>query len=590
MVERYAGAHWGPEGRVCKDDPVNLIGMYVGIVGQALLANTPRVMLSTFDRAQKPAVEAMQDWANAEVERTQLTTTLQRCVLDALFCVGIAKVGLATPSDAAHKAWSLAAGHPFCERVDFDDWVFDVHARDFSECAFMGHRYRVPLDTVRDSSLYTKARKDLTPSVDRLHNEQGDERISVLGRGWLTGNDEEFEDMVDLWEIYLPRHRLVLTLADDYLTGAQTAPGTGEALRTQNWLGPDTGPYVTLGFKIVPGNAMPKAPVQDQWFLHEAMNRAVRKVVRGMDRTKVLTLVQAQAEADAKRVREADDGDLVRMDNPDNFRQLLMGPEAVQTGVAVSTQLYQLFNQLAGNLEVLGGRGSEAKTAHQEELLNQNASAGVQDMQQATVAFIAKVFKNLCWYWWNHPKAVYQSNYTLPGHPEYSTVRELHPHNPQSPEHQARVAQGAMMRKGRFEDLQLSVDPYSLAHATPESRVADLDQFMTQVFIPLAPLMQQQGIALDLQSYLKKRAFYRNMPDLPEILSIQEPPSPDGGGGRTATGGQGQPRMPTSTNRTYTRENVSTKTASGQRQSLVNNLLSGKQQGGAQNGQTAGVG
>lgn len=573
MVERYAGAHWGPYGRAVKDDPVNLLGMYVSVMGQSLLAHAPRVMLSTFDRAQKPAVAAMQDWVNREIERTGLSNTLQRAVLDALFCMGIVKVGIATPSDAACKAWSLVAGQPFAERVDFDDFVFDIHARDLSECSFMGHRYRVPLETVRDSPLYTSARKHLTASSDKLHNEPGDERISVLGRGWLTGNDEEFEEMVDLWEVYLPRDRVVLTLADDDLTGVQ--PSAGEGLRRQNWIGPDTGPYIPLGLWIVPGNAMPKAPIQDLWYLHDKMNVAVRKAVRGMERTKVNTLVQGQAEADAKRVQESSDGDLVRVDNPDNFKQLLMGPEAVQSTVGVAAQIYGWFNQIAGNLEVIGGRGSEAKTAHQEELLNQNASAGVSDLQDKTIAFVSKAIESLCWFWWNHPTAVMKSEYSPQG--GVSHVREVHPYDPQSAQHEARVAGRKMMRSGRFEDLQVSVDPYSLARATPESRVADLDQFMTQIFVPLAPLLQSQGIAIDMQQYLKKRAFYRNMPDLPEILTMQSPPAPQGG---VATGGQGQPRMPASTNRTYTRRNVSTKTPQGQRAALVNNLLSGKAQGG----------
>ncbi len=49
---------------------------------------------------------------------------------------------------------------------------------------------------------------------------QRDERIGLLGRTTLAGETEEYEDFVDLWEVYLPRHKLVLTLVDDQLTGA----------------------------------------------------------------------------------------------------------------------------------------------------------------------------------------------------------------------------------------------------------------------------------------------------------------------------------------------------------------------------------
>lgn len=588
MVERYAGAHWGPYGRPVKDDPVNLIGLYVQVVGRALVAKSPRAMLSTFDSSQTSAVAAMQDWLNVEVERSGMAETLQRCVLDAMFMVGICKIGLATPSDAAVKAWSLKAGFPFCSVVDPDDFVYDVHARRFDEAAFMGHRYRVPLDTIKDSRLYSKARKELTPSPDKLHNEQGDERVSVLGRGWITGNDEESQDMIDLWEIYLPRERILLTLADDYLTGVTAAPDEEEALRRQNWLGPDTGPYEILGYGMVPGNAMPKAPIQDLFNLHVSVNKAVRKAQRSIDDMKEVTFVQGQADSDGKRTMSANSGDIIRVDNPDNLKQVVMGGQVIQSAVGMAEQLKKWFNDIGGNLDIIGGRSEQASTAHQEELLNQNAGAGVADLQDATVKFVSNVMRKMTWFYWHHPTAVHQSKYNVAGLPDVSAVRSLHPYNPDAKNHQELVRRKAMMRKGDMPDTM--VDPYSLGHATPESRVADLDSFMTQIFIPLAPMLAQQGIVADMHAYLKKRAFYRNMPDLAEILSMQAPPSPDGvSQGRSATGGQGQPPMPGNTTRTNIRKNVSEATPQGQQQSAITSMLSGKSQGGSPNGKPVGA-
>src|SRR5205085_8976936 len=107
-------------------------------------------------------------------------------------------------------------------------------------------------------------------------------------------------------EVYLPRHRLVLTLSDDTVTGgAELGAGSdGGSLRIQPWLGRDQGPYHILSFGTVPGNAMPKAPVQDLVDLHEAANSAYRKMIRAVGRLKEIAAVQGGATEDGSRTME----------------------------------------------------------------------------------------------------------------------------------------------------------------------------------------------------------------------------------------------------------------------------------------------
>src|SRR6516162_8737303 len=60
-VQLYLGGHWSDEASWEKQ-PVNLISLYCQIVGRNLIAKNPRVLLSTFDKQNKPAVSAMQSW------------------------------------------------------------------------------------------------------------------------------------------------------------------------------------------------------------------------------------------------------------------------------------------------------------------------------------------------------------------------------------------------------------------------------------------------------------------------------------------------------------------------------------------------
>ncbi len=579
MVRHYVGAHWSEMG-TGQEVPVNLLSLYVQIVGRALIAKNPRVMLSTFSRDNKPAVGAMESWANKEIERTHLDNTLRRWVVDALFSVGILKVGIADPAMAAMKSWNLMAGHPFADTIDLDDFVYDVHARDFTQAAFMGHRVRVPLDIVKDSKLYNKARKNLQPTPDHIYNEFGDQRVGVLGRSTLSGNDQEMEDMVDLWEVYLPRHRVILTFADDSMDGAtaMSDDDNDEGLRSQKWFGPDGGPYHMLGFGIVPGNAMPKSPMQDLLGLHLAANNIYRKIVRTTERIKEITLVRSGADADGERVRSTDDGGMCAVDDPQSVVSVTYGGQALQTLIMTATLFKDLFSYLAGNLELLGGRGAQSKTATQDKMLNENAGAGISDMQAQTTDGVSGVLSALCWYWWKDPISVQRTKYQASDTVEIE--RHVYPANHSDPK--------ALKRVGAYEDLDIAVDPYSMKHATPESRMQGIMQFLQTIYIPMAQQAQQAGVALDFNELAQMFAKMMDQPDLNKILTIQDPPAEGG-----SAGGGDTPGMPQETTRNYNRVSMPGRTEQGNNMDLINRGM-GHNMGGnpatTKNGQPMGAG
>jgi hypothetical protein len=568
-VRQYVGRHWSEEG-TNQPVPVNLISLYTSIVGRSLVPKAPRTTLSTWDRSQKPTLKAAQAWINKELERSHFAEAMQRVVLDALFSVGVSKVCLITPAESAYRAFNQPAGSVMFDRVDLDDFVFDMHARDMSEVSFMGHRYRVPLEVVRDSKLYSKARKDLAPSPDSPYNiDGGDQRINILGRGLYGSDQEEFEAHVDLWEVYLPRHRVVLTLADDQLSGPSYGGNGvfGEPLRQQDWLGPDSGPYHVLSYGTVPGNAMPKAPIQDLIDLHEFANRVYRKLIRQAERQKELTAVQGGATEDGERVMQANDGDILRVDNPQNIATLLQGGPN-QANLAMFQQTWDIFNRLAGNLEMMGGLGPQSKTLGQDELLAQNASRAVSDMQERTLNYVESVIRAQLWYFWNDPVHTMRSDYSVPGSPQFSTTRLVTPKKRQ---------------QTRFEDLELRVDPYSMQHQTPQQKLGSLNQLVTQIVIPMMPLLQQAGIAFDVNAYLQKAAAYLDMPDLGDILTMSEPPN-------MSAPGPAQQRMPmpTQTTRNYNRTSSSGASRYGSDIGRLNAM--GGMPKPSMNGQTAGSG
>lgn len=545
-VRLSTGSNYSDEGSR-QPQPINLLSLYESTMARSLVPKAPRAMLSTFKRDYKPIVSAMQDWANPEIEHVRLESTLRRIVVDALYCAGFCKVALASPADSATTAWNQRAGLPFAERVDLDDMVWDTHARAFEEVGFIGHRFRCPLDVAK--KMYGRGAKDLEAQTDAVFNMEGDERISMIGRTYYASDDTEFRDMVDLWEVYIPHDRLIYTFRDEQLSGA--GGGGGKFLKVQRWIGPDTGPYHILGYKIVSGNIMPKGPIQDLVDLHVFINETYRKIMRQTQRMKAITGVRNNTE-DGARLQALNDGDIGQFDNPEQIFPFEHGGPS-QKLVGIFIDAIQRFSYVAGGLDLIAGLGHNAPTLGQDQMLQANASATVNDMQTVTTNYAGDIIKSLCWYWHHDPFRVMNSVHQVAGAPDVQIARSVHPQQRQ---------------QIPWEELQVKVDPYSMQTQTPQQRKQELDQLVTQILIPMMPILAQNGITFDPNAYLQKRSVYSDMPDLPDLVTIQEPPQQGGGGGPPEAAAK-----PAQTERTYNRISTPTRTQRGDDMNKVNQMM-----------------
>lgn len=561
FVREYVGLHYSEDG-ARREVPVNLISLYCRIIPPKLIAKNPRVLLSTFEFAAKRTVAAMQTWANDQIERLYLAETMQRVVYDALFSIGICKVGLLTPAESA-MYYDRPVGSACAEVVSLDDWCFDRHARDLRQVKFEGHRVRVPLEAVKQSRLYNKDRKELVASSDPGYNAEGDERLKQLSQGWKGEVEtEEFEEMVDLWEIYLPRQQKIITLADSQICGHPRA--SKEPLREQKWIGPPCGPYHHLGLGVVPDNPMPKAPVQDQYGLHMAVNNLYRKLIQQGHRQKTIGLVRGGMNEQGERILKTNDGEVTPVDDPQSFVEVAMG--GPNQGIFLLGQHFRdVFDYQANNLSLMGGLKPQSRTASQDEMLNANSGMTVADMALTSTAFFADVVESLCWFWHHDPFTVIKAPYSLPGLPQIGVVRKVTPQQRQ---------------KVPWDMLRVKIDPYSMAYKPPQQQAQELMGIVKEC-LPLLPLMQQQGITLDLNALFSRLARLYDMPDLQEVISIVEPGTMMGGGGEG--GGAGTfATMPASTERTYTRRSLGGEGPQEQGADLMNTLARGM--GGSDNG------
>jgi hypothetical protein len=156
-----------------------------------------------------------------------------------------------------------------------------------------------------------------------------------------------------------------------------------------------------------------------------------------------------------------------------------------------------------------------------------------------------------------------ETEHSLPGLPEFSTVRRLPP--------DAR-------RRIPWSKVDRRVDPYSLRFKTPEQRSKKLVEIVTGLYAPLAQQAVQQGVQLDLNFLFRKVAEYEDEPDLLQALTVAEPPSEE------AAGRSEEPGLPGSSAKEYVRRNVSVATPQGQTKNALMQMATGSGAGGNPNG------
>ncbi len=539
---RHLAGHRYSESAAPKKTYINFISLYCNIIGRNLFAKNPRCSLSTFEMGQKATVDAMETWINQEIEHIGFAETMQKVVLNALFSIGIVKVGLASAGDAASVGWGLEAGSPCVWNIELDDFVFDHRANTFLEADYIGHRFSAPLEAIEDSKIYNKKARDrLVAREYKQYNREGDERIREIGRSHKSYEDE-FVKKVDLWEFYLPKHGLICVVAEDDLSGIESGwDYTVEPLRADPWLGPKTGPYHILAYQNVPGNPFPKGPVQDIVELHEAMNESYRKLVSQAANQKDVTVCQMQNQEDGERIRKSRNLDIVPLMDPKSVAAISMN------GINANQHLFfrEMFDRaslMAGNLITMGGLAPQAGTLGQEELLATQSNGQVASMQDTTSNFVSKVMKSLCWFWWYDPQKVMKSKYDKLNVPGVEIVREVHPWDSMDPM--------ALRRAGEMPEIR--VDPYSMRYQTPQQRASSIMEILTKVWAPFAQLAERQGVVPDFPMIFELLGKYKDDPNMQAIYKIAEPPTQE----TLGSGASHEGTMAPETTRNYNRHDV----------------------------------
>lgn len=526
------------------DNPINFLSLYERIMMGHLVGGDPRMMASTFDKQIKSMVGVLEEDCNRGFKKLGLRDVLRTAVRDALYQVGILKVALTAPAEARFGGYAKSVGSPAMSNIDFTDFVCDMRAKKFKECSYLGHRYCLLYEDVKKSTVYNrKARSAIVPKSDDMISTDGEDRLSSIGRGY--SHSAEFEEYVEVWELYLPRRNQIVTFDAD---GDYETP-----LLIQDWVGPACGPYHFLSYCEIIGQLLPKGPIMDLINLHIEQNTHWKHL--NNQATLQKSVVFYQHAEDAQKAENAKEGDFIKSNSPDSVQEKVVHSGPNQNVVAWVGLGSDFMNELAGNIRALGGLGSQADTATQEKLIVSSASALVNAMGQRVHQFTQDVMRAYSWFRWKHPRETLKGPYAAPGG-EATMERSVEP----------------IERFGTdFEAMDINIDPYSLMAQTPQGKLQAIQMVMEKYIIPLVPMFGQPGVGELLETYIRMVAKLTNTPeiiDLVEKLVGMQGPAEE----------QAEPAqsMPNETTRTYERVSRSGMSDQGHRQVLTQ-LASGGQ-------------
>jgi hypothetical protein len=555
-VAEYAG-RWFGEDSTQKEVVENLVNQAVRIYARHMAARVPRADVTTMKKGLRPLAATLREALNHQARESNLSDVMRRCVVEAMFTFGIVYTGMSPTGEVELDGVMHDVGQVSVQLVDLDDFVMDVFARTWDGMRFVGHRCTQPLDLVKEAGIFDVPAESLKAKAKSMRTEEGDTRTEAIA----VGSDDpihqftEFMPMYEYWHLWLPFNNAIVLVEVDDRTSQAAAP-SGRILKQYEYVGPEWGNYSMLGYVDVPGTLIPGSPIQALFDLHLRVNESSRKIWRQTKRQKTVLAVSHQAKEDGEKIVRAQDGEALAVDHVDAMKEVEFGGPS-QSVFGSKLDGIRRFDQLGGNISTLGGLGASAPTLGQEQIIAGQAASLPDDMSNRTDEFAARVLRTVAWYLMHDPLIEIPLIKRVPG-----TSVEIP------------VVYTAEMIEGDFLDYNFRIEPMSMRPATPAQRASTLTNLMQTVIAPLLPLMEQQGLQINMEQLMR---IYSDNLDLPELRDVIQFVSTD-----PTEQAVGQPSrgVPTFKQTVNTRVNRSTRTNQGTDYTLAETAMAGGKNGG----------
>jgi len=513
-LRQYVGQYFDADRGEVGNEPLNLIFNAIRVLVPYLVMTFPKYEVKSRFMAYRSYAELLGMGLEYNAKEINIRDILRRWIVDSIFTMGILKTGLCESSSviAFDEDDRVDPGMVYTEVVSFDNFVFDSNTHRIEEGSLLGDRIRVPRIQLLDSGLY---RNDYIERLPRSGTEVDDGSEVLSQRNINAREMGDLEDFVDVVELWIPKAQAIVTvpgsrdLFDDYL-------------RVADYYGPDDGPYTFLRLTPpVSENPFPVAPVGIWYDLHVMANRMATKIMEQADRQKDILVFPRAGADDAQEIVDAPDGAAIAADNPGEAQIFSYGGQQ-RSNEAHMQQLHVWFNQIAGNPEAMGGIRSDAATATQANILQSNASIGIEDMRDIVYAAAGEEARKRAWYLHTDPlievplirrmQVPAQYTATPDGQMAMSRPAEIK---------EIQVFLTPEARAGDFLDFHFEVQLKSMSRMDPQMRLQKAMEFAVKLIPAAAVAAQtcmQMGVMFSFPRFVIKMAKMADIEWMDEVF------------------------------------------------------------------------
>lgn len=472
ILAEYSNGWYSSETRTRR--PLNMVARAINILLPLLVSKNPRAMVRPRVIQLAPYAETLRLTLNHLVEKIKLGGTLREAVLNALTYMGIVKTGICAGGPRIKDAFGYThdSGQIFCDIIYPEDYFFDISARRRDEVDFEGNWFYVPYDYISDPQNGFKNIEHLQKAYTES-DKLSAKKISEDRRGKKI---ETIKPYVKLAEVWIPGENIVVTIPEE-------GQGT-EVLKVVDYSGPISGPYDTLSLSTFPESIIPVAPLFINLDLHYLINIMARKMARQANREKKVLAYQGNAADDATSVVNSKDGDSVKVDDINAMKEIEYGGTADASYQWVEW-LKNNYSEQGSNLNLMSGLKAQSPTLGQEQMLQANSMAIVDDMVDAVHTLVRNILHKMSYYVFTDPLMDITVSKRVSG------IGEIP------------VKVTADTREGDFWDYNFDVEPYSMQRMNPTLRTRRLMEITTGLILPTMQLAAMQGAMLDVPNLVK---------------------------------------------------------------------------------------
>lgn len=479
---------------------LNKLQQAILIYSRVLSARNPQVIIKTKNPNLSLLAHSCEAAMNASIRELELDREMQRIIIDALFYVGISKSGLCSSDDAYDMGDTrIDPGKPFISRVSPDDHFFDTTAQVISGRQFVGEYVEMDREWVLTSGYFGET-EEVKAWIDSSSHASAKE-TGVRGiSGAKRNTDTRLYPTVIMREVYLPRERKIVYMPY----------GTAKIVRVQDWNGSESGPYEILSFMQMPDNIMPIPMVQAWYNLARYINNLMVKIAKDAEAQKKGYVVYADSPEDGKMIEAMRNGDIITITKTLASGGAKAIGEEINVG-GVNQNVFALlqwmlvqFDEVAGNLSLLGGLSAQSSTLGQDQMLNSRASVMEYDMRSQVVNFMKRTLEKYGSFLWSDPIKELRGSVKI-GATEVDVGIQA--------EHRADID---------FTDFGMEIIPYSMEFQSPKTQRAE---FLEDVQI-IAPFVTQNGYQLNIEKLIAGIEERGNIDNLAQIVTrIEQDPA-----------------------------------------------------------------